>query len=211
MQKIVKQIHEQKLTEVDVIRCNHLWDVLETIHKDKVLGDLVETGVYKGGTSLIMAQANKFFKMGKTLWCCDSFEGCPDPKETKLGAHKEELHGKGDFSCPQDTVETNLRKFDLLDNNVKFVKGWFEDTMPSLPVNQIALLRFDGDLYSSTLDVLNNLYDKVSKGGFVIIDDYCLVACKDAVTEFLEERNLTITLNPPIGTTDSCGSWWRKE
>lgn len=211
MSNIIIDIHKLRLSEVDTIRCYHLWSVLETIKKENIPGDLVETGVYKGGTSLIMAEANKVLKLGKTLWCCDSFEGCPDPSETRIGAHHNESHGKGDFTCSQEIVENNFKIFELLDENVKFVKGWFEDTMPTLPVTNIALLRFDGDLYSSTLDVLNNLYDKVVPGGFIIIDDYCLPACEDAVTEFLTKRNLNIVPSPPTGTTDKCGSWWRKQ
>jgi O-methyltransferase len=208
---IVKEVRDNILTEVDDTRCNHLYSIMEEIRDRNIPGDLVETGVYKGGTSMIMAYCNKEFKLNKRQWLCDSFKGCPDPTKTILGRHPDEAHGEGDFACDQQTVAENFRKYDLITPNLVWVPGWFEDTMPVIAkqIDQISLLRFDGDLYSSTLDVLNNLYPKVVSGGFVIIDDYCLEACRDAVNEYIRINGLKVEISkPPFG--DACGSWWIK-
>ncbi len=210
MLNIVREVRDGGLSEVDDTRCTHLYKVLEEIRDRNIPGDLVETGIYKGGCSIIMAWCNREFKLNKKVWCYDSFEGCPDPNETKLGKHVNETHGKGDFACDYDTVLKNFKKFDLIDDNVKFYKGWFEETTLKYKPESIALLRFDGDLYSSTLDVLNNLYPLVVSGGFVIIDDYCIEACRQATHEYLNKHNLKVEINTPMNSGDSCGSWWIK-
>ncbi|MED1361801.1 TylF/MycF/NovP-related O-methyltransferase, partial [Bacillus paranthracis] len=92
-------------------------------------------------------------------------------------------------------------------DQVKFLKGWFKDTLPSAPVEKIAIARLDGDMYESTMDSLVNLYDKVSIGGFIIIDDYGLVTCAEAVTDFRSERNI----KTPMTQIDDFGIFWRKE
>jgi O-methyltransferase len=71
-----------------------------------------------------------------------------------------------------ETVQANFRAFDLLDERVKFLVGWFKDTLPSAPISAVSVLRLDGDMYESTMDALSALYAKVSPLGFVIVDDY---------------------------------------
>jgi hypothetical protein len=208
---IIEEVCKPIYTEVDELRCKHLLEVMQSIRDEKIPGDLIETGVYKGGTSIIMAWANREYKLNKMQFCFDSFQGCPDPAETKLGAHKDEAHGKGDFSFSIEDVIKNFEKFDLQDDPV-FIEGWFEDTCPKYAetIEAIALLRFDGDLYSSTLEVLEAFYPKVVKGGYVIIDDYCLEACRVAVHEYLDKYKIEVEIRPPTGSNDGCGSWWRK-
>jgi O-methyltransferase len=106
-----------------------------------------------------------------------------------------------------ERVRDNFRKFDLLDERVKFVKGWFHETLPSCAVGQIALLRLDGDMYESTIVSLEALYDRVAPGGFVIVDDYgYLESCRSAVHDFFQSRGL----NPEIEKIDWTGVYWRK-
>jgi O-methyltransferase len=94
-----------------------------------------------------------------------------------------------------------------LDNQVKFLKGWFKDTLRSAPVAQLAVLRMDGDLYESTIDIFDALYHKVSPGGFVIVDDYHLLApCKQAVHDFRMRAKVT----DPIQEIDGTGVFWKK-
>lgn len=71
-------------------------------------------------------------------------------------------------------------------NNIKVVEGWFEETLKSYDTGEIALLRLDGDLYNSTWVCLQHLFQKVIKGGCVIIDDWNLKGCRDACTEYFE-------------------------
>ncbi len=112
------------------------------------------------------------------------------------------------MAVTQEVVRKNFERFGLLDSNVKFLKGWFSDTLPSASIEQIAVLRLDGDYYSSTMDALTALYDRVEVGGYVIIDDYGdFISCRRAVDEFLQSRHLS----PSIVKIDSNGVYWRKE
>jgi O-methyltransferase len=60
----------------------------------------------------------------------------------------------------------------LFDDNVKFLAGWFKDTLPSAPIKKVSVLRLDGDMYESTMDALVALYKKVTPNGYIIVDDY---------------------------------------
>ena len=86
---------------------------------------------------------------------------------------------------PLEHVKENFQRYGLLDEQVRFVKGWFRDTLPHVPIERLAVLRLDGDLYESTIQALDGLYHKLSPGGFVIVDDYGNVpACRQAVNDF---------------------------
>jgi hypothetical protein len=90
---------------------------------------------------------------------------------------------------------------------VSFLKGWFKDTLPNAPIERLALLRLDGDLYESTIVALNSLYDKLSPGGYVIVDDYHVVAsCENAIKDFLAERKI----KPELLEIDGVGVFWQK-
>jgi hypothetical protein len=106
-----------------------------------------------------------------------------------------------------DEVKANFEHYGLLDDGVRFLEGWFSDTLPGAPIDRVAVLRVDGDLYESTMDALVNLEPKVSAGGYVIIDDYNgLEACRTAVDEYRKERGIDDT----IEEIDWTGVWWRK-
>jgi O-methyltransferase len=133
--------------------------------------------------------------------------------DAKAGEKDLAIDSASDFSdrtlitVSQETVADNLRKFGLLDNKVRFLKGWFCDTLPNAPIETIAVLRMDGDLYQSTIDTLNNLYQKVSAGGFIIVDDYySWKGCKQAVDEFRESHHIT----DKIIDIDPHAVYWRK-
>jgi len=103
-------------------------------------------------------------------------------------------------------VKQNFARYELLDEQVVFLQGWFKDTLPSAPIDKLAILRLDGDMYESTMDALLALYDKISPGGYVIVDDYHVVkGCKTAVHDFLSLRNLS----PTIREIDGIGVYWK--
>jgi len=88
---------------------------------------------------------------------------------------------------------------------VKFIKGWFKDTLSSAPIERLALLRLDGDMYESTWDALVALYDKVSVGGYVVVDDYHVVeGSRRAIHDFLNSKGL----RPEISEIDGVGVYW---
>ena len=104
-------------------------------------------------------------------------------------------------------MKPNFRKYGFLDDRVRFLQGWFSDTLPGAPIDSLAVLRADGDMYVSTMDILVPLYPKVSDGGFVIIDDYGAVpACRRAVDDFRSANSIT----DPMIEIDWTGVYWRK-
>lgn len=185
-------------------RLNNIQFCVENILKKGTLGDFVETGVWRGGSSIFMQALLKINDVkDRKVWLADSFEGMPVPKDGADGWD----YSKSDYlSVSLEQVKSNFDKFDLLDDNLVFLKGWFSDTLPSAPIEKISLLRLDGDLYSSTMDALMSLYHKVSKGGFVIIDDYfSWPACQQAVTDYLSSENIKVEIIP----IDGDGAYWQ--
>jgi hypothetical protein len=135
----------------------------------------------------------------------DSFEGMPEQEaEDKVDW---DLAGVKHLAVSLEDVMANFRRFNLLDERVKFIRGWFSDTLPSAKVERIALLRLDGDYYSSTMDALNGLYDKVSPRGYIIVDDYAnFNSCRKAIADFRANRNIEAEMS----WIDECAVYWRK-
>jgi O-methyltransferase len=185
-------------------RLDNVRHCVETALRDNVPGDLVETGSWRGGVTIFMRAILKAHDIhDRKVWVADSFEGLPVPKDAADG---DDLSAVDELKVSLETVKQNFARFDLLDDQVVFLKGWFSDTLPTAPIGKIAVLRLDGDLYSSTMDALGNLYDKVSPGGYVIVDDYySWDSCRRAITDFLAARGL----NPEILPIDWTGAYWR--
>jgi Macrocin-O-methyltransferase (TylF) len=196
---------------VGLKRLDNLQKCLEDVLRDDIPGDFAETGVWRGGACIF---ARGVFQVhgvrDRKVWVADSFQGFPKTVEEDhqldididLGQYNEIL------SIPVDveTVKRNFERYGLLDDQVRFLVGWFKDTMPDAPIEKLAVLRLDGDSYAATSDVLNSLYSKVSAGGYVIIDDYCIPACRQAVHEFREQNSIT----DEILEIDRQGSYWRR-
>lgn len=196
-------------TMVGLKRLANIRQCIETALADDVPGDVMECGVWRGGSAIYMAATlAAHCATGRTVWVVDSFEGLPAP-ETERYAKPDviDLSGEEHLAVGLETVKANFAKYHLLGDNVRFLKGWFADTLPTAPVTNLAVLRLDGDLYSSTMDVLTTMYDKVSPGGFVIVDDYHnLPECREAVEDFRAERGIT----DPIIDIDWTGAYWRR-
>lgn len=177
------------------------------ILSDKVPGDLIETGVWRGGATIFMRALLKVYDVpDRVVWVADSFEGLPKP-DAKYAADKgDRHHTKEELAVGVDIVKANFEKYGLLDAQVKFLVGWFKDTLPKAPIQRLALIRLDGDMYESTMDALVNLYPKLSPGGYLIIDDYFLKGCKQAIMEYRQEHGIT----EEIIDIDGMGAYWRK-
>jgi len=144
----------------------------------------------------------------RKVYVADSFEGLPKPDEGKYPADKGDTHHIHSYlAVSQSEVEENFRSYGLLDKQVVFLKGWFEDTLPNAPVDKLAVLRLDGDMYGSTMVALQSLYHKLSRGGFCIVDDYGLAGCQKAVDEFRAKNSISAELK----TVDHVAKYWRKE
>ncbi len=195
-------------TMIGMKRLNNIEHAVRTVLQEGVPGDFIETGVWRGGATIFMAGLNKWFNAGRRVYVADSFEGLPPPNAQKWPQDEGDNHHEYKFlAVSEEQVKDNFKRYDLLDDSVVFIKGFFEESIPKANISgPLAILRLDGDMYGSTMTVLRELYDKVSPGGFVIIDDWNILKCRAAVTDFLVERGL----KPQIETIDECGVFWRK-
>ena len=190
-------------------RMDNIEECVKIILDENISGDLMECGVWQGGAGIFMRGLLKAYgNTNKKVWLADSFDGLPPPEikeDEGLFITKNEVPG---IAVSLETVKQNFRTYDLLDEQVYFLKGWFKDSLKNAPVEQLSLLRLDGDLFESTMTALEDLYHKVTLGGFIIIDDYgALVQCKAAVDQFREQNMITT----PMQTIDWTGVYWRKE
>ena len=179
--------------EIGVKRLANLRTVAERVIQNQIPGDFIETGVWRGGACILMrAILNAYHVTDRRVWVADSFAGVPAPDSRYPADAESDYHTFSDLAIPLETVRCNFEKYGLLDEQVVFLKGWFRDTLASAPIERLAVLRLDGDLYESTTVALTALYDKVSAGGYVIVDDYHVVpGCKKAINDFLESRQLS--------------------
>jgi predicted O-methyltransferase YrrM len=195
---------------IGAARMRHLRACVETVLREQVPGDLMETGVWRGGACILMRGVLKAFgDNARTVWVADSFAGLPPPDEQKYPADRgDNLHEFKELAIPMEQVQANFRQYGLLDPQVRFLKGWFSETLPHAGVSQIAVLRLDGDMYESTMDALTHLYPKLSPGGYCIIDDYgAIPACRQAVRDYRAAQGI----NEPITMIDWTGGFWRKK
>ncbi|HEY2117084.1 MAG TPA: TylF/MycF/NovP-related O-methyltransferase [Candidatus Angelobacter sp.] len=182
-----------------------------------VPGAFVECGIWRGGCAAVMGRAAE--ASGRQLWLFDSFEGMPEASSRDIGDAAEELsHGRNsgamvpvgsNVASLQEVSEFLHRKMRIAENTIVIKKGWFQNTVPSAchEIGSIAMLRIDADWYESTLVCLEELYDNVVDGGFIIIDDYgWFPGCRAAVDEFLASRNLT----PQLVTVDYTRVYFQK-
>jgi hypothetical protein len=150
-------------------RLDNIQDCVETVLRNEIPGDLVETGVWRGGGSIFMRAVLKAHGVtDRRVWAADSFDGFPEP----VSNDDTDLRHVQYLKVSLDDVRGAFDRFGLLDDQVRFLPGWFHETLPSAPIERIAVLRLDGDLYSSTMSALRALYSRVSSGGYVIVDDY---------------------------------------
>ena len=199
----------QAQTMIGTKRIANLRALTESVIIDNVPGDFIETGVWRGGACILMRAV--LYAHGITdrcVWVADSFEGLPVANELQYPADTDsDFHTYEQLAVTLEQVKENFRAYGLLDEQTKFLKGWFKDTLPTAPIQQLALIRLDGDMYESTMDGLINLYPKLSHLGYVIIDDYGVVpACKAAVHDYCN----TIGIQPEIIDIDGVGVYWRK-
>jgi hypothetical protein len=187
-------------------RMDNIQWCVEQILADGVPGDLIETGVWRGGATIFMRGLLAAYGItDRTVWVADSFEGLPTPDIERFPQDTGWQPLARQLAISEAEVRANFARYKLLDNQVRFVVGWFSESLPRAPIAQLALLRLDGDLYGSTWDALSALYAKVAPGGFVIIDDYNFVTCRQAVDDFRAQHNITARLQK----IDGSAVFWR--
>ncbi|HJS38916.1 MAG TPA: TylF/MycF family methyltransferase [Burkholderiales bacterium] len=197
-------------TMIGIKRLDALHYCVEDVLDRRVPGDFIETGVWRGGACIFMRGVLKARGVtDRAVWVADSFAGLPPPDIAKYPRDAGyNFHEFKELAISLEQVQENFRRYGLLDDQVRFLKGWFRDTLPGAPVKSLAVLRLDGDLYESTIDALTHLYPKLEKGGYAIIDDYLDVeACKRATDDYRAAQGITEEIIP----IDTSGVMWRKE
>lgn len=192
-------------------RLQSIKELLESIIKSNIPGDVAEMGVWRGGSSIFMRGVlRSHHQLHRKSYVCDSFSGLPP---SVLREEKNRSWDLTPFLEVSDTVvKRNFEMLGMSDPGVVFVKGFFSATMGPLAKHlpseaKFSLLRLDGDMYESTVDVLYNLYDRLSIGGYLVMDDWFGFPSKDACTDFF----LVHGIQPKIVQVDSLSIYWRKE
>lgn len=199
----------QAETMIGVRRLENIQACVVDVLDRNIPGDLIETGVWRGGSTIFMRGILRAYgDTSRVVWVADSFRGLP--KATgKYPADVEAI----DFSSfpqlavPLAEVRANFERYDLLDEQVRFIEGYFHETLPAAPIERLAVARLDGDLYESTIVALESLYPKLSPGGYLIVDDYgAIEACRRAVDDYRGRHAIA----EPIVQIDQSGVYWRR-
>ncbi len=196
-------------TMIGFKRLDNLQHCVETVLKDGVPGDLLEAGVWRGGASIFMRAVLKVHGVtNRRVWLADSFAGLPPPDLARYPQDAgSRFHTVEQLAVALEQVRKHFEHYGLLDDQVRFLKGWFKDTLPAAPVERLAVARLDGDMYESTLDAISSLYPKLSPGGFLIVDDYGAVpACKQAIHDYRDRHAIREAIVP----IDWTGVYWRR-
>jgi O-methyltransferase len=195
-------------TMVGIKRLQDLRWCIEDILASGIPGDLIETGVWRGGACIFMRGVLKAYGVtDRKVVVADSFEGMPATDTRTYPADEADTFGQWNkIAVSLADVQDNFRRYDLLDDQVAFLQGWFNVSLPDAPLGPLALLRLDCDLYGSTTDVLTALYDRVSIGGHIIVDDYGISTCRAAVNDFRKARGIA----DEITDIDGAAVRWRR-
>jgi hypothetical protein len=158
------------------------------VEENNIAGDIVECGVARGGSAAMMALTLN--GRSRRLWMFDTFAGLPEPSQENPDHHIAALY-TGTCRGSLDEVQSAFRRLGI-EGNVSLVPGLFQETLPGCGIESIAVLHVDGDWYESVMTTLENLYDRVSKGGIIQLDDYGHWAGgRRAVDEFMKRRGIT--------------------
>lgn len=190
-------------------RLDNVQFCVEQVLTQNVPGDFIETGVWRGGVPIFMRSILAAYGVtDRTVWVADSFEGLPPPNPDAYPADAGDvLHTLEELRVSLPRVQSHFDRYGLLDDQVRFLRGWFRDTLPKAPIESLAVMRLDGDMYESTTDALANLYPRLSVGGYVIVDDYgAIPACAQAVRDFRGLHGIV----DPILPIDWTGVYWRR-
>jgi len=196
-------------TMAGVKRLECVQHCVERVLEDKVPGDFIETGVWRGGTTMFMRGLLKAYGIrDRSVYVADSFQGLPPPDMARYPQdEKIALHTVPYLAAPLEQVREGFSRYGLLDNQVVFIEGFFQITLPRLRDRTWSIVRLDGDMYGSTMDGLDNLYPGLSVGGYLILDDYYHVPESAQATDDYRARH---GITDPIERVDKFSAVWRK-
>lgn len=208
-------------TMIGKYRLDNIQTCIKDIIEKRIPGDLIEAGAGRGGATIFMKAALEAYgDKTRKVFVADSFEGIENLQSNVYeDVDRKLIHWEKEavrlflkkspvsLNVSVEQVKSNFEKYGLLDERVIFVKGWFKDSLPKANIRKLSLVRVDADLYASTMDALVALYPKLSKGGYIIIDDYFIIPfCKAAVDDYRKKNNIS----DPIIRIDWNAAYWIK-
>ena len=144
----------------------------------------------------------------RTVWAADSFAAEAQLARGWSAANvQDRVHELSTPATSVEEVKLNFARYNLLDEQVRFLVGQFHDTLPTAPIDRISILRLAGASYEATMVALQALYPRLSIGGYIIIDDYgAVTSSRRATDDFRGDHGLT----EPIQWVDWSGAFWQK-
>jgi O-methyltransferase len=194
----------RKYTMVLRPRLRALYHATQQLDVQNIPGDIVECGVYNGGSAGVLAYASRHSHPARTLWLFDSFEGLPPATEGDGAKGQDRTR-----TCrgSKQKVQELMEALGIAKARVKIIKGWYPETLPQVQLGHIGLLHTNADGYESARLSLERFYDAVSPHGFMVVDDYGHgIGCRTAVDEFIIAHGLKVEL----GQFDHTGFHFRK-
>ena len=193
-------------------RLEHLEIILKQFQDEAIAGDIIETGCWRGGACIYMrAILENLGEPSRVVYAADSFEGVPKPNLERYPIDAYSTHWSSDWlKAPVEGVREAFRRYGYLDDRTVILKGWFKDTIPGLKSRsrRWCLLRLDGDIYESTIQVLDALYDDLVPGGYVVIDDFGTdVGAAHATRDFLHKIGRIAPPAKETGKACGCGTF----
>ena len=196
----------QGLTMVGLGRLDDLQRCVEAVVADGVEGDIIEAGAWRGGAALLMRATLDTMGDERIVWVADSFQGFA-PGDAPPDEGSIDLRAFDFLSVPEEEVRESFARLGL-EEGVRFVPGFFEDTLAALAGERWAIVRLDADTYAPTRHALRCLYPGLAAGGYLIVDDYgAFEGCRRAVDEFRAEHDITERLEK----VDATCVRWRRE
>lgn len=206
--RIYEQVRPYTMTSME--RQFALFNSVEYIVNNKIRGDIVECGVWKGGSVMLILETLKLLGVSdRQVFLYDTFSGMSRPSDKDVrynevvAQEKWQSTQNGDINewcyASLEEVSSNILKVGYPEKNLHYIVGRVEDTLPKSIPNKIALLRLDTDWYESTLHEMNHLYPRLRKGGVLLIDDYgCWKGARTAVDEYIKRKNSPFYLTESI-------------
>jgi O-methyltransferase len=176
----------------------------QRIEDEEIPGDVVECGVYNGGTAAVLARVATHSRLKRTVWLFDSFQGMP--RTTEVDGEEAQKY-VGEVRGSSNQVRNLLQRTGSDLSRVRIVEGLFQETFSTIQIPKIALLNIDADWYESVKLCLEKFYDCVVPQGLISLDDYGhWPGCRRAVDEFFEKRGLSY----PLRDVDYTARWFQK-
>jgi O-methyltransferase len=196
----IKKLSSFTLSSPD--RINSLMNLADYCNNNRIAGDFVECGTYKGGSAAVLSMC---MGEGRHIWLYDSFKGMP---ETIDKDGQDAAKYIGECAATVSDVKEAMRTISVSNDKYSIFEGWFEDTFKAenLP-EKVALLHCDADWYNSVTLVLNAFYDRIPNGGVIILDDFGYwEGCREAFYDFCSIRGI----KPLLERVGSTQAYWIK-